>query len=194
MQLGKAELVPELYSMLEAQINGVGLYPDVPELLARLRETGWKIGLCSNLAMDFGPRVKELLPDMDAYIFSFEVGAKKPEREIYAAVCKVMSCDAQDVFFIGNSQKADFDGPAEFGMRSALIDRSTETPVLFKGWPDDAAARAIMKRMWNWHVANPFPVNLVGEIPPCSKCGRCIGSGVDRLCQENECPQKKPSP
>lgn len=123
-QLGKEELIPLLHSELEVQLNGVMLYPDVPEWLASLRESGWKIGLCSNLAMDFGARVKELLQDMDAYIFSYEIGAMKPEREIYTAVCKTMSCPPEDVLFIGNSKKADLDGPAEFGMRSALIDRS----------------------------------------------------------------------
>jgi len=129
-RLGKEDLIPVLRAELNAQLCGVSLYPDVKGWFSRLRKLGFRIGLCSNLASDFGPRVKELLPGLDAYVFSYEVGAMKPEPAIYEAVCRALDCKPQNVIFIGNSQKADVDGPIAFGMDGRLISRDKSSNSL----------------------------------------------------------------
>lgn len=122
-ELGLAHLIPLIERELADEIEAIKPFDDVLDTLRRLRNAGHKIVVCSNLAQPYGEVVKRLLPDLDGYVFSFEVGAKKPDPAIYRAVCDAFHCLPQDVLFIGDSKRADFDGPRQFGMRSRLINR-----------------------------------------------------------------------
>lgn len=84
---------------------------------------GVRLALCSNLAMSYGRIVSSLLPPLDAYAWSYEVGAIKPESQIYQHLIDQLGCHAKDVLFIGDTPLADFSGPNEFGMSACLIDR-----------------------------------------------------------------------
>lgn len=64
-----------------------------------------------------------MLPTLDAHILSYEVGVAKPDPAIYAAVCDALGCRPRDVLFIGDSRRADFEGPQNYGMHARLIDR-----------------------------------------------------------------------
>jgi len=81
------------------------------------------VAVCSNLAFEYGPAVRRLLPELDAYVFSFEVGAKKPDGVIYAATCDALNCAPDEVIFIGDSKRCDVYGPQTFGMQARWVDR-----------------------------------------------------------------------
>jgi HAD superfamily hydrolase (TIGR01509 family) len=126
-RMGIALAADELASLeadLRAEIASLRLFPDtVPTLLA-LRERGIKLALCSNLAADYGPPIEALLPlRLDAYIWSFDVGAIKPEPAIYAHACAALGCAPAEVLMVGDTPVADVDGPRALGMSAVLLDR-----------------------------------------------------------------------
>lgn len=73
--------------------------------------------------MPYGKVVSSLLSNIDAYAWSYEVGAIKPESQIYQYLIDQLECRAKDVLFIGDIPLADYSDPNEFGMSARLIDR-----------------------------------------------------------------------
>ena len=65
-----------------------------------------------------------MLPGLDGYLLSYEVGAAKPNPVIYQAVCEALGSRPRDVLFIGDSKRCDVQGPQSFGMKARLLDRA----------------------------------------------------------------------
>lgn len=96
---------------LYAELPTISLYPEVLSVLTALRSRGLRLGVCSNLAAPYAIPVKALLPfPIDAYAWSFDVGATKPDREIYAAIC---------------SEASDTEAISSLDQILALIDRTS---------------------------------------------------------------------
>ncbi|MGY1426488.1 HAD family hydrolase [Lysobacter sp. A289] len=70
--------------------------------------------------------MRKLLPGLDAYVLSCEVGACKPAPVICRAVTEALAVQPKHVLFVGDSPRADVEGPVAFGMRAALLNRSNE--------------------------------------------------------------------
>ena len=117
------QLLQELERDLDEELRSIILYEDTLSTLEELKKLGVRLALCSNLAMPYGKIVSSLLPPLDAYAWSYEVGAIKPESQIYQYLIDQLECYAKDVLFIGDTPLADFSGPNEFGMSARLIDR-----------------------------------------------------------------------
>lgn len=64
-----------------------------------------------------------ILPPLDAYAWSYEVAAIKPEPKIYQSLIDQLGCQASDVLFIGDTALADFTGPT---MSARLINRNND--------------------------------------------------------------------
>lgn len=116
-------LLSEWNDELQANIRSIQCYPEVLPTLARLRQLGYRIGLCSNLAESYGISVQNQLPILDACVFSYQVGALKPQREIYRALLDGLACPAGRVLFVGNSPQEDVLGPRSFGMKARFLAR-----------------------------------------------------------------------
>lgn len=129
-ELGLSHLVPEIRFELDAEIAGLHLFPEVDQVLRRLRAAGMRIAVCSNLAYEYGPTVRRLLPALDAHILSCELGVAKPEPEIFQKVCDALDHPASDVLFIGDSARCDLDGPLTFGMQGRHIQRERRQTLL----------------------------------------------------------------
>ena len=108
---------------LANELETVQLFPDTLPVISRLHNAGYAVGLCSNLAAPYGEAVKKLLPGLDAYALSYEVGAVKPSPTIYTHLIDRLGCNPDEVLFIGDTPQADRDGPEAFGMTARLIDR-----------------------------------------------------------------------
>lgn len=124
--LGKSipeQLQQELQDDLEHELASLALYEDTLSTLEYLKQAGFKIGLCSNLAAPYGSSVLSLLPPLDVYAWSYKVGAIKPDPQIYQYLLDQLSCKAEDILFIGDTPLADVEGPSKFGMSARLIDR-----------------------------------------------------------------------
>lgn len=121
-----AVLELELY----AELPTIRLYPEAARCLHTLRDAGYKIGLCSNLSAPYAVPVKLLLPfELDAYAWSFETGAVKPQRAIFDALCSGLQCASDEVLMVGDTVDADYFGPRAAGMRSIYLARQRESPV-----------------------------------------------------------------
>ena len=72
-QLGNDELAI-LELDLYAELASVRPYDDALRALESLKRAGLKVALCSNLATPYAIPAKLLLPEFDAYAWSFEVG------------------------------------------------------------------------------------------------------------------------
>lgn len=119
----------DLQDELDREDAGCSLLPEAGRLLARLDEERIPYAVCSNLAQSYGKAVRRLVPGAAAYIFSYEVGAQKPDPAIYAAACNALCVGPEDIVFVGDTPKCDVDGPRLFGMRSALVSRKPRMDV-----------------------------------------------------------------
>jgi len=133
-QLFGIELTMSALAQLEldllAELASVTLYPDSLWTLTSIREAGIKIGICSNLAAPYAIPVHKLLPfPLDAYAWSFDIGAVKPDPIIYSAVCHALECAPKDVLFVGDTVEADYRGPRAFGMHSVHLARKGAVQV-----------------------------------------------------------------
>ena len=59
-------------------------------------------------------------PDVD--VLSCKDGAIKPELEIYAAVLDGLQLDPGKVLFVGDTPRADIEGPRAAGMKAMHVD------------------------------------------------------------------------
>lgn len=131
---------------LEALGNEV--YPRVLlEVMERVMiETGsvaLRLALCSNLANDYAQSLQSALPDAsDVEVLSCKVGAIKPEPAIYAAVLDGLQIEASRVLFVGDTPRADIEGPRAAGMKAVHVDElaAPMRPKLHSG-------------IWNSHVS-----------------------------------------
>lgn len=123
-ELGLSHLVPVMQHELGEELQSLRLYSEVDQVIRQLRARGKRIAVCSNLAQAYGPAVRDLLPGLDGYSLSYEVGAAKPDPAIYQNACAILGSRPRDVLFVGDSRRCDFEGPQKFGMQARLIDRS----------------------------------------------------------------------
>ena len=73
-------MIPMIRKELDAEISNLQLFSEVAETLDRLRERNLKFAVCTNLAYEYGAAVRKLLPDMAAYVFSYEIGLTVPQN------------------------------------------------------------------------------------------------------------------
>lgn len=121
----------ELQDMLDRELESMRCFDDAIPAIEHLQGHGIKVGVCSNLAGPYCSRVRSLLPGLDAYALSAEVGALKPEPEMYRSVCTMLETFPDQVFgfetvqvlMIGDSKRCDEHGPSVFGILGHHLDR-----------------------------------------------------------------------
>ncbi|WP_122252416.1 HAD family hydrolase [Pseudomonas savastanoi] len=119
-----------LERLLEEELNSMTLFPDALEAIDMLRQAGIRIAVCSNLASVYGPPVQQLLPGLDAFGFSYQIGATKPSPIIYMETCKLLGVapgelltTGERVLMIGDSRRFDRDGARANGISGFWINR-----------------------------------------------------------------------
>ncbi|UBX53747.1 HAD family hydrolase [Acinetobacter pseudolwoffii] len=118
------QLLHEINDDLLFELSTIELYKDTTSTLQILKEHGFKIALCSNLAMPYGEQLKKLLPNVfDALFLSYEIGAIKPEDNIYEVIKSHFSCEMSEILFIGDHPVLDVEKPISLGMDARLIQR-----------------------------------------------------------------------
>jgi HAD superfamily hydrolase (TIGR01509 family) len=94
---------------------------DAMEILRQLRRLGCKLAVVSNCFpedIEAWPRCSAS-ECFDASVFSFEVGAAKPELEIYCAAMRRLGVDGSKTVFIGDGEDDELLGAERAGMRAA---------------------------------------------------------------------------
>lgn len=115
---------------LRREIAAIALFDDSAVYVDALRYRGYKVAVCSNLAYDYGMRLKELLPNVDGMFLSCELGAIKPEKEIFKAVVDGLRVEPWECLFVGDTPRQDVKGPQDFGMNALLLKRNRLAPSL----------------------------------------------------------------
>ena len=104
------------------------LYDDALPVLARLRESGLKIGLVSNTSRDLDAFVRHFALEVDAWISSGVHGKVKPSPTIFKACLELLELRAEEAAMIGDSPADDVDGARALGMQAFLVDREGRFP------------------------------------------------------------------
>jgi putative hydrolase of the HAD superfamily len=143
------QLAPRVVPSLEqwCQAPMVAL-PGAADCLARLRQAGFSIALCSNWGWDLATDLAGtgLSGYIDVFVTSAKAGYRKPHTRIYQATLDLAGFKAQDAVFVGDSLRTDALGPQRVRIRAVLVTRAKEQvhPEQVASLGD--AARLILRR------------------------------------------------
>lgn len=122
----------ELQNALEVELASIRIFDDAVVAMDFLRTNGVKIAVCSNLAAPYCDVARRLLPNLDGYALSAELGVMKPDPMIYRSVCSLLGLEPEhaidpkqgQIIMVGDSKKCDEQGPRACGIQGFHLDRS----------------------------------------------------------------------
>ncbi len=98
------------------------------EVIAELRERGYRIGLISNTGRTPGYALREILdrvglaPSIDAMVYSNEHGECKPRPSIFAALREALGVSYDEMMFVGDNLYVDVHGAQRLGITGVHFD------------------------------------------------------------------------
>jgi len=97
-------------------------YEDTVPTLGELRRRGVRLALVSNIAMDLRPMLRrwQLMDYFETLIFSFEVGAVKPQAAIFQRALDALAIKPGQALMVGDDPLLD-SGAARLGIRTLLL-------------------------------------------------------------------------
>ena len=104
------------------------VYPDVLPALNKWQQQGIELAVVSN----FDSRIYAVLKALNlaeyftSVTISTEVGAAKPDSQIFTATLQKHNCIAENVLHIGDSFKADYCGAKAAGLKAIWLNREQE--------------------------------------------------------------------
>lgn len=104
------------------------LYPEVPEVLERLREAGYTLAIISNAHTYMSQICQELglTRRFDHVIISATEGIRKPDRRIFEKALALAGARPDQALHVGDFYLEDVCGPLNLGIQSIRIDRQAE--------------------------------------------------------------------
>jgi putative hydrolase of the HAD superfamily len=134
------ELVGDL-ARLESEVleRGVHLWDDALPVIAEIRRRHARVAVVSNCDHSTRPIVDRLgiAEAVDAVLLSFEVGAAKPDPEIYLAALDAIGNPEPSATVFVDDQAGYCDAAAALGMRTLLMLRDEASPVEGVSEPGD---------------------------------------------------------
>jgi len=97
--------------------------PGALDLLDQLRGEGWRLGLisdCSSELCEAWPTTP-YAPRLDAVVFSWEEGHRKPDPRLYATAAERLGVPASKCWFVGDGGSREHGGARRAGMRPVLV-------------------------------------------------------------------------
>jgi 2-haloacid dehalogenase len=128
---GLREPLMQAYLALDA-------YPEVPDVLRRLREGGLKTAILSNgepRMLEAGARSAAIDGLLDAILSVEDVGIFKPHPKVYQLAVDRMGARADQIAF-QSSNAWDVSGAGTFGLRAVWINRLGMPPERLPGAPE----------------------------------------------------------
>jgi putative hydrolase of the HAD superfamily len=101
---------------------------EAADVLGALRDRGLRIGLISDCSAELPEYFPELpiAPYIDAPVFSFVTGVRKPEPANYLACCAALGVAPADTLYVGDGGSNELDGAQRAGLRPVLLDVESE--------------------------------------------------------------------
>jgi HAD superfamily hydrolase (TIGR01509 family) len=111
-----------LYGLMIDPLNWTP-YPDTADVLKGLHQQGIKTAVVSNIAFDVRPAFESIgaAEFVDEFVLSFQVGAVKPNAEIFQTALTRLDVDAAHAVMVGDSDEAD-GGARAVGCGFILVD------------------------------------------------------------------------
>jgi HAD superfamily hydrolase (TIGR01509 family) len=129
LDLGHPDLLQPLLAASKAVFQAPGavrLYPEVEDVLGRLRASGLALGIISNWSWDL-PDYVDLLglaPYFDVVVGSSRAGCDKPHPDIFRQALRSLGVRPERAIHIGDSHSADVAGAQGAGMDALWLDRA----------------------------------------------------------------------
>ena len=100
-------------------------FDDVPVMLPRLAEAGYRLAIASNFDDRLNGLVRGLsaLASVERSIVSSLVGFRKPSREFYRVLLQELDCRPTDVLMVGDDLENDVIGARQAGLSALLLRR-----------------------------------------------------------------------
>ena len=110
----------------EDDVASIEMFSDSLKTLQKVKATGVRIGLLSNLASPYRSCVTSLglSQYLDSTVYSCDVGVAKPAQEIYEIALQRLNVLPENCLMVGDSLRCDIEGPKALGMRGLQIDRN----------------------------------------------------------------------
>ncbi|HET9720273.1 MAG TPA: HAD-IA family hydrolase [Solirubrobacteraceae bacterium] len=124
--VGVGELTQTLLAALEFHP-----YPEVPDVLERLRARGIRLVVASNwdASLPHTLRALGLLEHLDGVVTSAECGAPKPEPPVFERALELAAVPASAALHVGDSREEDVLGARRAGVEAVLISRQPGPPA-----------------------------------------------------------------
>lgn len=145
-ELRAGELFLQAHAYMEASYRPQSVVPeDALQLLPRLQEFGYRMAVVSNREKPFQTEVEALglTPYFGFSLAGGEIGAWKPEPEIFFHACRRADVEPAETVYVGDNYFADVVGARRAGLRPVLYDPrrvfpDADCPVLtsFEQLPD----------------------------------------------------------
>lgn len=119
------ELAPEMHAYMTTQHNPINYVPpDVPETLAALKASGYRLGVLTNRAQPVTDELTqlELLEYFDLILAAGEVASWKPDPLIFQHALQRLSAQPGAALYVGDNYYADILGAQRAGLRPILLD------------------------------------------------------------------------
>ncbi len=110
------------------RVQMLEVYPDSERALRELKGRGIKLALISNTTPEWKPVFERsgLAPLFDRLVFSFEVGAVKPDPKIYLDALAAIESDPRKSLFVGDGSDQEIEGANRVGLVSVRIIRANQ--------------------------------------------------------------------
>lgn len=112
------------------EVASAMLYPETISVLEKIKASGYKIGLISNVTTPYLlPLARLGLPQyFDEAIYSCDAGLVKPDPQIYLTMIDRLGFDPSQIIMTGDQVAKDVLPPRCVGMQAVHLDRSGLTP------------------------------------------------------------------
>jgi putative hydrolase of the HAD superfamily len=101
--------------------------PHLDEVLAELKQRGYKLGVISNTVTSREEHVRIALRKIgcekyfDAVVTSVNVGCNKPDKKIFSTALKKLGVKPEEAVMVGDRIKTDIAGGNRIGMKTVLL-------------------------------------------------------------------------
>jgi putative hydrolase of the HAD superfamily len=103
------------------------LYPEVPQILFQLQSLGIELAIISNFDSRLYAVLKALALEQwfSSVTLSTQVGAAKPERDIFEAALAIYGHSPAQAWHVGDSWTEDYQGATAAGLQGVWLNRSS---------------------------------------------------------------------
>lgn len=114
-----------------AEPGVIRLYPEVQEVLARLQEEGYRLGIISNWSWNLRERCAQvgIADEFQVILASAYAGCQKPHPCIFEQALEALKVPAARALHVGDDYEADVVGARGVGMEAVLVDRENPAPA-----------------------------------------------------------------